>query len=696
MSRLLGWTLLGAALAGCDQAGGLRASIQRAVDRVYPAIVRIHVVVADAGGGRMRKTEAAGSGTIISPDGYVLTNHHVAGKARRLLCRLANREELEASLVGSDPLTDLAVLQLDVSGRDADAGPLPYARFGDSDALRVGDTVLAMGSPGGLSQSVTRGVVANTQLISPVSGGFVLDGEPVGALVRWIGHDAVIYHGNSGGPLVDLHGRIVGVNEVGLASLGGAIPSNLARDVARQLIDGGDVQRSWIGLDTQPLLKSMDRDRGVLVAGVIDDGPAAEAGIQPGDVILSWDGVPVRVRVAEELPLFNRLVLSTPVGAEVPVRLVRDGAETTVHLRTAVREPARGKDRPLQEWGITAQDFTRRSALEFEREVASGVLVSTVAEGGPASEAKPPIGPGDVLVQVDETPVRHLADLERVTREITAGQDEPVPALVAFERGKLHVLTVVRVGLREPKRPPRQARKAWIGVITQVLTRKLAKALGREGTPGVRVIRVLPNTNADRAGLQVGDLLLELDGRAIPAREPEHAELFDHMVRQYPLDGEVQLTIVRDGQERKVTVPLQPRPRPPAELDRYEDRAFEFTAREMSFLDRAERELDAQAGGVLIDSVQTAGWAALAGLHAGDVLLRVDGEPVADIADLERRMDAIRQAQPKRVVFFIRRGIHSRFVELEPDWSNVPGAAPRTDAPKGGPRPGARASGDTP
>jgi S1-C subfamily serine protease len=214
--------------------------IQRAVQAVYPALVRIHVVMEEGDEGRLQKRRATGSGTIITKDGYILTNHHVAGRATRLTCRLADREEVDAELVGTDPLSDLAVLKLDLSSRRNPAAPLPFAKFGNSDKLKVGDVVLAMGSPAGLSQSVTKGIVANTEMILPGGGGgFMLDGENVGELVRWIGHDAVIFGGNSGGPLVNLQGEIVGVNEVGIGSLGGAIPSNLAQAVAREIIATG-------------------------------------------------------------------------------------------------------------------------------------------------------------------------------------------------------------------------------------------------------------------------------------------------------------------------------------------------------------------------------------------------------------------------------------------------------------------------
>ena len=140
----------------------------------------------------MQKGRASGSGTIISPEGYILTNHHVAGRATRVTVRLADRQEIRATLVGTDPLADLAVLKIDRKDlRNPDA-PLPVAEFGDSSELEVGDVVLAMGSPAGLSQSVTKGIVANTEMIAP-GGHMRLDGEAVGELVRWIGHDAVIF-----------------------------------------------------------------------------------------------------------------------------------------------------------------------------------------------------------------------------------------------------------------------------------------------------------------------------------------------------------------------------------------------------------------------------------------------------------------------------------------------------------------------
>ena len=242
------------------------------VNSVYRSIVRIEVVSERGSNGRMLKSGSTGSGVIIDGSGLVITNHHVAGKASRLTCRLHDGEEIGADLLGADALTDLAVLRLRLEDRPQKSPPLHYAKFGDSSMVRVGDPCFAMGSPAGLSQSVTRGIISNLALISNRSSSFRLDGENVGELVRWLGHDAVIFPGNSGGPLVNQDGEIIGINEVAIASLGGAIPSNLAREISAQLADRGFVERSWTGLECQPHLSG--NQKGILVSGVIDESPA--------------------------------------------------------------------------------------------------------------------------------------------------------------------------------------------------------------------------------------------------------------------------------------------------------------------------------------------------------------------------------------------------------------------------------------
>jgi serine protease Do len=647
-----------------------RAEIQPAVDAVYPALVRIQVVTEQGEGGRMIKSRASGSGTIISKEGHILTNHHVAGRATRIICRLADREEIEAELVGTDALTDLAVLKLNLASRRDPSKPVPCATFGNSAEVEVGDVVLAMGSPAGLSQSVTRGVVANTEMISPAgAGSFKLDGENVGELVRWIGHDAVIYPGNSGGPLVNLKGQIIGVNEVGIGSLGGAIPGNLAQSVARELIEHGHVSRSWIGLEVQPLLKAMTDAKGVLVATVLPDSPANAAGILAGDLITEYNGVTVvDARAPEDLPLFNRMMLSMPVGTPVTVRGFRGGAPMEWALTTIEREPVEAREMELLEWGLTVRDFTRVAALEMHRPERRGVLVDTVRAGGPGAEAKPGLRPGDVITMVNGVEASNVLALNEWTRNFTKDLLEPKPVLVAFERNLEHLVTVPKIGPEVELDKPLRPAKGWLGAETQVLTRDVAQALNLEGSKGVRVTQIMPDSPAQAAGLKEGDILLKLDGQVIAASTPSDDELFDNLIRQYKVGGEVELQGIRAGAPLKLTATLGKTPKPASDLAEYKDELFEFTAREMSLGDRVNERLQPSEQGVKITSVSAGGWAALAGMGTGDVLFSVGAQPIDSIDALRNVMKDITHRKPARVKIFIKRGIYTAFLELEPKW----------------------------
>ena len=647
-----------------------RAAIDRAVAAVYPALVRIHVVAEEGSEGRMRKLQGIGSGTIISDDGYILTNHHVARRATRLVCRLSNREEVDAVLVGTDPLADIAVLKLDLSTRRDPSAKLSVAKFGNSDDVRVGDVVLAMGSPAGLSQSVTKGIVANTEMIAPANmGGMVLDGENVGELVRWIGHDAVIYPGNSGGPLVNMKGEIIGVNEVGIGSLGGAIPGLLAKSIAQELIAKGKITRSWIGIEVQPLLRGMTKEKGILVAGVMPDAPAQAAGIKAGDFITEYNGQPVvDSRSQEDVPLFNKMLLTTPVGATVTVRGLRDGKEQSWTLTTREREPVQENDSELRGWGLTVQNITQFVALENKRKDKKGVMVDSIRPGGPASESKPELQVQDVITKVGGQPIENVKALRERTAELTKNLTVTKRVLVTYERDDSEFLTVVKIGPEPEEDKPEQPEKAWLGVETQVMGSELAEAMKLAGKKGVRVTHVLPGSAAEKAGVKKGDIFLKLDGQVIAASRPEDSDLFDNLIRAYKIGDEVELAAFRDGKPEKMTVKLGLRPKTDAELQEYKDDRFEFTVRELSFTKRVEAQLGGDEQGVLVDSVQPGGWASLAGLGGGDILLAVDGKPVADIPDLKKRLQGYRESKPKRVVFFIKRGIHHRFIEVEPQW----------------------------
>jgi|YelNatPaOPRAMG01_1025707.scaffolds.fasta_scaffold09693_2 serine protease Do len=643
----------------------LRPAMEQAIARVQPALVRIQVVWVDYANGREVKHEASGSGFIIKKQGYLVTNHHVAGRATRAVCVFANNEEIEATLVGTDPMTDIAVLKLD----NATHATYPTVDWGDSAAARVGDTVLAMGSPLALSQSVTRGIISNAKMTMPTMfrrfGGFTLDGESVGSLVRWIAHDAPIYPGNSGGPLVDLRGRVIGVNEISLG-LGGAIPSNLARDVAEQIIATGYVRRSWLGIEIQPLLKGAGQTRGALISGVMKDSPAEAAGFQSNDILLKLDGQDVTVRFDEELPLLNQRVAGLPLGQEVEAVVQRGGRQLPLRVRTAERERAELRQHELKPWGVTARNISFFAARELKLASRDGVLITTVRPGGPSGEAKPGLQPNDVLRTVAGRPLANVEQLRAVTEELIKDQKAPVPVQVEFDRKAERFLTVIKVGLQELEDPGAEARKAWLPVAVQAITPEMA---GATKLTGVRITQVYPHCPA---GLQVGDWIVKLDGEPIPVSQPGDEETFFARLRQFRVGATVALELRRAGQPVTVTAALVRSPKLEREMKRYQNNEFEFSARDLSFFDRVRSRLPEDLPGALVTEVKDGGWAALGELQAGDIVQAVAGAPVADVAALETLMQAATEQKPKYVTLQVLRGIHTRYLELEPNWNHQP------------------------
>src|SRR5688572_1790668 len=330
--------------------------------RVFPSIVRIEVIRLRPSDGRLTKQWTAGSGVIVSAEGHVVTNCHVTEDGDYFRCYLFDGSHVDAKSLGQDALTDIAVLQLDLTQRPKDSPPLVVTKFADSDKLTAGDVVFALGSPGVLSQSVTRGVVANPSLVLPeqTAGRFYLRGENVGTLVRWILHDAQIFGGNSGGPLVNERGDIVGINEIGVFNLGGAIPSNLARVVSDSIIKHGRVIRGWSGITVQPRLEADGDGGGVIISDVVAGSPAASAGLQPGDLILAGDGLAIEGGEEKAVAHFNRIETSKFPDNEFAIEYVRAGAKQTAKLKLSSREPAQSDDVEVRSWGAVVRDLTQK------------------------------------------------------------------------------------------------------------------------------------------------------------------------------------------------------------------------------------------------------------------------------------------------------------------------------------------------
>ena len=652
-----------------DLSPTMRAQIDGAIGKVKPALVRIRVVSTEYRDGREVKVQEVGSGAIITQDGFLITNHHVAGHAARLFCTLWNREEIEAELVGTDPLTDISVLKL----KPEKPQQFTPASFGDSSRMRVGDSVLAMGSPMALSQSITLGILSNTEMVMPKffgsRGHLRLDGEDVGAMVRWFAHDASIYGGNSGGPLVNLRGEIIGINEISYG-LSGAIPGNLAKSVAEQLMAKHQIDRSWLGMDAQPMFKRSKGGHGILISSVVDDSPADKAGLLPGDVLLKLGKTVTDVRFDEEMPDFMWLISTLPIGKELDVLVKRDKKELTLHLTPMERGQIFLKQHELKQWGLVARNYSFLLAKEMKRTNLNGVLITSVRPGGPTGASKPAIDPGDTIVEVNQTPIKSVQELVELTRKITEGKTEPVPVLAVFERKAERYLVVIKVGIQDLKDPGLEVSKAWLPVEAHVISREISEQLGQPNLKGFYLTRVYPDSSAEKAGLKPGDFIVAVDGEKLTASGPEYEDELSTLIRQYAIGKKVELTVRRDQAEIKITVELARSPRLEREMKKYRNDDFEFTARDVCFFDAADEQWSRDQHGALVEEVKAGSWAELASLYTGDLILEVDGAPVNNVDALRRKLERIAGAKKSVVVMKVLRGIHTAYLEIEPNWKS--------------------------
>jgi S1-C subfamily serine protease len=268
---------------------------------------------------------------------------------------------------------------------------------------------------------------------------------------------------------------------------------------------------------------------------------------------------------------------------------------------------------------------------------------------------------------VDGTPTPSVETLTDILQRATKTGKDNVPLLVGFERASQRLLTVIDVGAPDLEDPGLEARKAWIPISVQVLTRELADKLGLGEATGVRVTQIL-GAAASSAGLKVGDVITGVDGDQIQASQPSDSDLFATMIRQYKIGSKVELSVLRDKAAQKIAVTLDTSPRLPREMKKYEDPNFEFRVRDIAAADRLEEGLDANQHGVLVDAVREGGWAALAHLAVGDLLLAIDGTTVADVQAVQAKMTAIAAAKPSSVVFRVKRGLRTFFVELQGSW----------------------------
>ncbi len=359
-------------------------------------------------GGRDREfnERSLGSGVVIHPDGFIVTNHHVVEGMDAIQVLLSGGKQYRAEVIGTDPKTDLALIKIRANA------PLPVVSLGDSDKLEVGDWVLAIGSPFGFDHSVTAGIVSGK--------GRVLGAGPYDDYIQT---DAAINPGNSGGPLFNLRGEVIGINTaiIPQSRIGFAIPSNIAKGVLLQLKARGKVTRGWLGVSIQQVPYQtaesfgLKEPQGALVAEVTPDSPAERAGIQQGDVILKFGGK--RVIEVRDLP---RLVAETPVGTETDMVIQRNGKSTAVRIRVGeLREERLARARSQgPEFGLAVQELSSDLAKGLGVPEGQGVVVARVTPGSPAEDAG--LRQGDVILEVDRTAVKTREAFERAVRQRSA------------------------------------------------------------------------------------------------------------------------------------------------------------------------------------------------------------------------------------------------------------------------------------
>ena len=361
------------------------------------------------------KERSLGSGFVINKEGYIVTNNHVIEGADEISVSLANDKEFDAEVVGRDRNTDLALIKI------KNAENLTELPMGNSDQLKVVSWVVAIGSPFGLEQTVTAGIVS--------AKGRVIDAGPYDDFIQT---DASINPGNSGGPLLNLAGEVVGINTAIVASgsgIGFAIPINMVRNVVKQLKEGGEVSRGWLGVGIQDLTEELadyyglKNQKGVLVTQVFEGDPAEKAGIQPNDIITAVDGK--KVETGREL---SRIVADTPVGEKARIDYIRDGRPKSVRVvlskRTDEKELAGRKPTSEKgdEIGLVVQNLTPDIASHFGlNEEDAGVLVVRVKNDSRASKAG--IEPGDVIKEVNHQTVNNVAEYNKIINKINSKKE---------------------------------------------------------------------------------------------------------------------------------------------------------------------------------------------------------------------------------------------------------------------------------
>lgn len=680
--RVLGWLIAGcvclgvcgapmaSAAAQAVQEASVTGAMAKARDRVLPVVVSIMVVREDFQQGQPVLSVSSGSGTVVTPQGHIATNAHVVQKGRNFRVVFGDGREMPARLVGADPLTDLAVLQAQPDTQQTFA----HASFAERLELRAGDTVYAMGAPWGLSNSMSAGVVNNPRRLLVSLFGDEADyearlsaDEPTGRYYAWIQHDAAIAPGNSGGPLVDAEGRIVGVNSRAMimgGDLAFAIPGPDAADVVSTLIEQGKVTRAHFGFRLRSLKGSRYRE-GVLVTAIERDSVAARAGLRVGDRLLSLAGTRINAVQPVDVPAVQRRIAELPVGVAVALVLDRAGKHVELSLTPEALARDGSEEVGVTALGISVLELTPAMSRQRNLETERGLLVAGLRPGGPAATARPALQRGDVLLRVAGQAAGNSAALAKVLPTLVDG----TPVVLEFSRNGEQRIAVLNPQFGDRERVPLpELPKAWAGAEVQPLPISLARDAGLPSA-GFRIVRLYPGGPLAKAGARVGDLLVALEGEPLRPSNETSDDTFQQRVRDLAPGSEVTFDVIRGEARLSLTPTLATAPPSASGLRTLAVARLRVQLRELGFYDRIARRMPEQANGVLVDGVEAGGPAGLAHLRNGDVIVALEDRPLAHPAELAAALERrLKQHPDAAMSLTVLRGAETRILYLEPHW----------------------------
>ena len=637
-------------------------------DQVMPYVVSILVIREDYQQGEPVLSVSSGSGTVITEAGHIATNAHVTNKGKIFRVIFSDGRELSAKLVGSDPASDLAVLQLQPDAAEKFA----FTTFESIVNLKAGDTVLAMGAPWGLSNSMSAGVVNNPRrlLVSLFDDeadyeSYFDDDVMTGRYYAWIQHDAAIAPGNSGGPLVNLEGRLVGVNTRGMmfgGDLAFAIPAPDVSRVVAQLIANGKVERSFHGFRIRSL-KGTDHKEGVLVTAVERGSPARKADLRAGDRILKINDQAITARTPVDVPEYQRLIAELPKTEQLKLQVDRDGKTLEIAMRGEPLVSGSNDERAFAPFGLSLAELTSQMSRRRSLEAQPGLLVTGVRPGGPAATARPVIPYGAVIRRIDGNEVGKLSQLSLWSRPTNTKH-----VLIVFEYDGEQKLAMLTPTYGDVSREPLPTiAKAWSGVEVQPITKSQANQMGLP-EQGYRISRVYAQSPMERAGAKVGDIIRELNGEPFNVSSDSKSEPFHHRVREQLVGEPMEFTVLRKAKTVKLKVVPEESPVTASGLKTQSLLRLRAQIRELGFYDRQSRKLPATVNGILIEGVESGGPAGLAHINAGDVVIRVGERKVENLQQFSDAIQSELDGNGRLIDIEVIRGSESRILFMDRLW----------------------------